>query len=283
MDTSRKAAVAGLFYPESPRDLANQVDYYLDKAKPAADAQIKNNLKFESPQPKALIVPHAGYIYSAVTAAKAYLTLINYTNDIKRVVLIGPAHRFYFKGIALSSASHFCTPLGDIPTDLDLHSLLLRDPNVQIMDNAHAEEHSLEVQLPFLQTLLGDFAIIPIIIGDAAIEDVRNIIEATWGGRETLIIISSDLSHFEDYEETRSIDKHTRNAIESLNEELIQKHQACGSIGVKSMIRAALVHRLNVDTLHMCNSGDNSSDKKRVVGYGSWAFTPKGESKKADE
>ncbi len=274
MNNIREAAVAGLFYPDKKEDLASDVNRYLKNARASALSSTDKEKQFDGGQPKAIIVPHAGYVYSAMTAAKAYIKLTNYVDTITRIILLGPAHRVYLKGLALSTATLFRTPLGDVPTDLSLHERLVQHPFVQIMNQAHSKEHSLEVQLPFLQVLLNKFTVLPIVIGDADVNDVLTIIESLWGGQETLIVISSDLSHFENYLSAQTIDKSTCHAIESLSPELIKQQQACGSIGIKGLLRAAKRHELGVRTLDLCNSGDTAGDRNRVVGYGSWAFTP---------
>lgn len=267
MNTVRQPAVAGLFYPGSKRELLTDIKRYLRQALLDMDEQLQQ-LK-----PKAIIVPHAGYIYSGETAAKAYATLLGLSNTIKRVILLGPAHRTRLRGLAISDVQYFRTPLGDTPIDIPAIRQLLCAPQVQVMDAAHWQEHSLEVQLPFLQTVLDDFSLIPIVVGDATVSEVHQVLDMLWGGPETLIVISSDLSHYHDYSTAQYIDRSTCEAIEHFDLDHIDAKQACGSIGVKSLLRAAKNRSMVVHTLGLSNSGDSSGDQQRVVGYGSWAFT----------
>lgn len=265
MNTVRQPAVAGLFYPGNARELSNEVTQYL------RDARRRENLG--DLHPKALIVPHAGYMYSGNIAALAYVTLDEIADSIKRVVLIGPAHRVRLRGLAISDVQYFRTPLGDIPIDRQATTELLKLPQVQVMDAAHWQEHSLEVQLPFLQVALKEFAVVPIVVGDASPTEVDEVIDRLWGGPETLIVISSDLSHFLDYDSAQYIDRATCEAVEHFQFDAIDFNQACGCIGVKALLRVAKRKGMQVHTLGMCNSGDQTGDSERVVGYGSWAFT----------
>ncbi len=264
MNSVRQPAVAGLFYPGSAPQLAQDVKQLL---RDAADEQL-NPI-----QPKAIIVPHAGYIYSGSTAAKAFAAIAPLAATIKRVVMIGPAHRVKLRGLAITDVQYFRTPLGDIPIDQAANSASLALPEVQIMDSAHWQEHSLEVQLPFLQTVLEAFSLIPVIVGDSTSAEVSQLLDLLWGGPETLIVISSDLSHFHDYSTAQYIDRSTCEAIEHFDLEHIDIKQACGSIGLKALLKAAKLRNMQVHTLGLCNSGDTSGDQERVVGYGSWAFT----------
>lgn len=265
MNTVRQPAVAGLFYPGNARELSNEVTQFLRDAR-----------REEHPpqlHPKALIVPHAGYTYSGSIAAKAYITLDGIADHIERVILIGPAHRVRLRGLAISDVQYFRTPLGDIPIDRSATRQLLTLPQVQVMDAAHWQEHSLEVQLPFLQVMLGEFSVVPIVIGEASPSEVDQVLEMLWGGPETLVIISSDLSHFLDYESAQYIDRSTCDAVEHFQFEHIDFNQACGCIGMKALLRVAKRKGMQVHTLGVCNSGDTGGDQQRVVGYGSWAFT----------
>jgi len=223
-------------------------------------------------KPKALIVPHAGYIYSGAIAASAYAQLTKYKDKISRVILLGPCHRVWIRGLALPSSDYFGTPLGNVKLDSTAIASVSRLPQVSISDEAHSDEHSLEVQLPFLQTILNDFTLVPIVVGDASSQEVAEVIKALWGGEETLVVISSDLSHFLDYETALTIDAKTTHAIEQLQGELISQQMACGSIGIKGIIEIAKEKQLAVKTIAQCNSGDTAGDKSRVVGYASYAF-----------
>lgn len=260
--TVRPAAVAGFFYPQDSAELQHTINQLL--AQVVADSTI--------PQPKALIAPHAGYIYSGLTAAIAYSSLLPHRDRISRVVLLGPAHRVYLKGLALSSASHFSTPLGLIEIDQAAVATIKSMPQVISSDQAHQKEHSLEVHLPFLQCLLDEFTLIPLVVGDVGPEEVAAVLELLWGGDETVIIISSDLSHYHEYAAAREIDAVTTHAIEHLQLEIIGHHQACGCMPVKGLLHIARQKHLQVKTLDVRNSGDTAGSRDRVVGYGAYAF-----------
>lgn len=261
MHTARTPAVAGMFYPADARELRARVRALLAAAEPAA-----------GPAPKAVIAPHAGYIYSGPVAASIYARLIPARGRIRRVVLLGPAHRVAFDGLALSSATAFATPLGEIPLDTAATAQLFTLPQIRILDEAHRAEHSLEVQLPFLQEVLGDFTLIPLVVGDAAPEEVSEVIEALWGGDETLIVISSDLSHYHDYATARRLDAATSRAIESLRPQDIRYEDACGRNPVNGLLLCARRHGLCARMLDLRNSGDTAGTRDRVVGYGAFAF-----------
>ena len=260
MDTIRQPAVAGQFYARDPDELATTVAMLLD-AVPADEA----------PAPKALIVPHAGYIYSGPIAASAYARLRPYHDCYRRVVLLGPSHRVPFQGLAVTDADAFSTPLGDVPVDrqaiaeLDL-------PGLTVAAAPHAREHSLEVHLPFLQAVLDDFALVPIVVGDADPELVARVLDALWDGPETLIVISSDLSHYLPYAAAKAIDAATCQAIEQLDVGGLSHEMACGATPVAGLLIAASRRKLEVSTLDLRNSGDTAGDKGAVVGYGAWSF-----------
>ena len=218
MINQRPAAVAGMFYPANAAQLRHDIDDYLGQT------QIVNTTP-----PKAIIVPHAGYIYSGPIAASAYVNLRPLHQQIKKVVLLGPAHRVAFQGLAAPSADYFVTPLGDVKIDQTALQQILTLPQVNTLDEAHELEHSLEVQLPFLQVLLDDFELIPLVVGDASRQEVAEVLQMLWGGEETLIVISSDLSHYKSYDSARKIDLATSAAIEQLQPEKIQYDMACGS------------------------------------------------------
>lgn len=224
--------------------------------------------------PKAIIVPHAGYIYSGPVAASVYARLAHLKDRISRVVLLGPCHRVAVQGAALSSMDAFATPLGNITLDHSFDGALLQLANVCASDEAHSLEHSLEVQLPFLQRVLGEFELLPIAIGDASAIEVAEILELVWGEDETLIVISSDLSHYLDYDSAKSLDADTSKAIETLNPDAISDVQACGRIAVKGLLVVAQKLGLEVQTLDLRNSGDTAGPRDQVVGYGAWSLSP---------
>jgi len=259
----RQPAVAGMFYPAEPDKLKASIEQYLQEANPVS-TESGNNI------PKALIVPHAGYIYSGPIAASAFAQLKNLKNIIKRVVLLGPSHRVPVLGLAASSADHFLTPLGAIDIDKSAVEQVIQLPQVHIMDEAHSLEHSLEVQLPFLQECLGSFKLVPLVVGDANSDTVANVLNLLWGGPETLIVISSDLSHYHSYEQARLMDEKTAHAIESFADEEIDYDDACGRNPVKGLLKAAAEHHLHIARLDLRNSGDTAGSKDQVVGYGAW-------------
>ncbi len=262
MHDVRPAAVAGMFYPGSPAALAESVRACLgalDRA-PAASAP-----------PKAVIVPHAGYIYSGPIAGVAYARLAAGRRTIRRVVLLGPTHRVPVRGLALPTARAFATPLGDVEIDRRAALLALTLPQVQESDAAHALEHSLEVQLPFLQAVLDEFRIVPFAVGDATADEVADVIDRLWGGPETLIVVSSDLSHYHRYAEARAIDRGTADAILALAPAL-DHEQACGATPVNGLLLCARRRGLAPELLDLRNSGDTAGDRSRVVGYASFAF-----------
>lgn len=266
MTTVRQAAVAGSFYPATAAELDATVEKYLSLADGAA-----------GPVPKAVIAPHAGFIYSGPVAAMAYARFKPAAAAITRVVLLGPCHRVPVRGLALSSADAFATPLGEVPVDAAAAKLILGLPQVQILDATHTDEHSLEVHLPFLQVVLGDFSVVPLVVGEASADDVAQVIETLWGGPETIIVVSSDLSHFLDYEAARRLDGDTCRAIENLDPGAIGRDQACGRVPVKGLLALAKRRGMKVTTLDLRNSGDTAGSKDRVVGYGAWMFTERPE------
>jgi len=263
MPSIRKAAVAGQFYPDNPLQLKAMVAQLLVEATPTKSTV----------QPKALIVPHAGYIYSGSTAAKAFSSLLDFGERITRVVLLGPSHRVGFNGLAVSNADYYQTPLGDIGINQESIQLALTLPQVSLIDEAHELEHSLEVELPFLQETLDDFTLVPLVVGEADSQSVSEVLELLWGDDRTLIVISSDLSHFLDYNTAQKKDKKTCESIENLSPNSIDYDDACGKNPIKGLLISAKNHELSVTTLALCNSGDTAGDKNRVVGYGSWILT----------
>jgi hypothetical protein len=257
----RQPAVAGTFYPDNPAQLDAQLTAMLNAAaQPDIDpAAIK-----------ALVVPHAGYIYSGPVAATAFRLLQPRRDQIRRVVLLGPSHRIPFRGLALPTASRFRTPLGEISLDTRAIQSIATLPGVVRRDDAHAWEHSLEVQLPFLQEVLADFQLVPIVVGEADPETVAKVLEHLWGDGETLIVISSDLSHYLPYELAQQVDSETARAIEARTDTL-DGDQACGCRPLNGLLRLAKRKGLGVVTLDLRNSGDTAGGKDQVVGYGSYA------------
>jgi hypothetical protein len=191
---------------------------------------------------------------------------------VHRVVLLGPAHRVAFRGLAASSATAFRTPLGDIPLDAAALESLRALPQVRVLDQAHALEHSLEVQLPFLQTVLKDFALVPLVVGDATYAEVAEVLEKLWGGAETLIVISSDLSHYHDYATAQRMDTATSQAIAALQPERIDYENACGRTPVGGLLTAARAHGLHAEIVDLRNSGDTAGPRDQVVGYGAYVL-----------
>lgn len=262
MQRVRDEAVSGMFYPAQPEVLGRVVHGMLSRQDSRA-----------SVCPKALIVPHAGYVYSGQTAAAAYASLSNFAQTIRRVVLLGPAHRVALRGLALPDTDAFRTPLGTVPLDALAVRSISGLPHVVISAPAHAAEHALEVQLPFLQAVLGDFAIVPLVVGDASAADVAEVIERLWGGPETLFVISSDLSHFLSYDDATARDSDTARSILALNP-LHTHQQACGATPINGFLLAARNHCLQGRLVELCNSGDSVGDRARVVGYASFVFLP---------
>ena len=261
MTVFREPAVAGVFYPAKAGDLRASVQTLLDRVELQTGAA-----------PKALIAPHAGYVYSGPVAASAYARLIPYRDRYTRVVLLGPCHRVALRNLASSGADMFRTPLGDVP--LDKAAIAALDtPNVAVFEAAHQFEHSLEVQLPFLQAVLGPFTLVPLAVGGTTPEAVREVINSLWGGKETLIVISSDLTHYLAYDEARARDRLTADAIEHLEAESIDHTDACGATPVKGLLIEAKRRAMQVTTLDLRNSGDTAGGKDRVVGYGAWMFS----------
>ncbi len=260
MATVRNPAVAGMFYPDDPETLRNEVIDFLRHA------------KHPTLTPKAIVAPHAGYIYSGPVAASVYAALPNEADRIHRVVMFGPAHRLAFRGIAYSDADYFRTPLGDIPVDKATLAEVAALPHVHPFEAAFEGEHCLEVQLPFLQLTLDDFRIVPFLVGDATADEVAEVMERLWDGDETLFVISSDLSHYLDYDSARAIDSRTTQAIEALQPEAISYDQACGRTPLTGLLKVAKHHGLKPVTLDLRNSGDTAGPRNQVVGYGAYAF-----------
>jgi AmmeMemoRadiSam system protein B len=260
MVTVRQPAVAGHFYPADPDALRTMVAHWVNQAGSAGEV------------PKAIIVPHAGYVYSGPVAASAYGCLVEARDRVTRVVLLGPAHWVALGGLAMSSADYFSTPLGMVPVDQHAHALLAALPQVRVADEAHAPEHSLEVQLPFLQILFAAFTLVPLVVGTATAAEVGEVLERLWDGPETLIVVSSDLSHYHDYATAQALDQATSHAIETLRPQDIHTQQACGRYAVQGLLQVARQRGLHVRTVDLRNSGDTAGSRDQVVGYGAYIF-----------
>jgi len=261
MSSIRPAAVAGLFYPAHSAALTREVERCLrgvDRSAP------------ERP-PKLLVVPHAGYPYSGTVAAHAYARLPAWRTCLTRVVLLGPAHRVPVDGLAAPTASAFETPLGRVPIDRAALEGLRALPQVVFDDRPHAREHSLEVQLPFLQRVLDGFSLVPLAVGDAAPDEVAEVLERLWGGDETLVIVSTDLSHYLPYAEARSRDAATVARVLAFDSG-IAPHEACGCVPLDGSLVVARRRGLAPRLLDLRNSGDTAGDRERVVGYAAFAF-----------
>ena len=258
----RAPAVAGMFYPGESRELAQALTDLLGAA--AHDAP-------ERAVPKAIIAPHAGYIYSGPVAASVYALLAPARRSITRVVLLGPTHRVAVRGLALPKCSAFATPLGTVEIDSAAVEALRGLPQVVVSAQAHALEHSLEVHVPFLQTAIERFTLVPLAVGQVSVQEVAEVLDALWGGPETLIVVSSDLSHYLPYADAQAVDRATAQAILGLATD-ISHEQACGATPVMGLTHPARRRGLKPELIDLRNSGDTAGDKNRVVGYGSFAF-----------
>jgi len=252
----REAQVAGFFYPAGREELERTVRTFLL----AADD--------EGPAPKAVIVPHAGYAYSGAVAASAYALV---RGLIRRVVLLGTAHRYTGPGLVTHGADCFATPLGNVALDHDAIERLRDLPQVKVLDDAHEGEHSLEVHLPFLQVLLGSkFKIVPMVVGEATPDEVAAVLERLWGGEETIVVVSSDLSHYHDYDTAKRLDAGTAAAIEEKVHGVVGPRQACGCHAIAGLLEMAKRRNLTVKALDLRNSGDTAGGRDEVVGYGAF-------------
>ncbi|MCB1986351.1 MAG: AmmeMemoRadiSam system protein B [Burkholderiales bacterium] len=255
----REPAVAGLFYPADAQQLSQDIQQFISGSE-------QHELI-----PKALIVPHAGYIYSGAIAASAYRTLLSMAAAIKRVILLGPTHRVVVRGLALPNAAYFSTPLGTVVVDKTAIQAISDLPQVTISSEAHMLEHSLEVQLPFLQHVLDDFSVLPLAVGEASAEEVAEVLDRVWGGNETIIVVSSDLSHYLPYASAKQVDRDTVESILQLKQPITHDH-ACGGTPISGLIVVARRHHLKPQLLDLRNSGDTAGLHDRVVGYAAIAF-----------
>ena len=257
----RPPAVAGLFYPADPGDLRAAVEQALAAAPAAA-----------GPVAKAIVAPHAGYAYSGLVAASAYARVTPARGRITRVVLLGPAHRAPRVAVVASGAEAFATPLGLVRVDVERRDALLAAGLVVVDDHAHAGEHSLEVQLPFLQVALGDVAVLPLAVGHVDAQQVAGVLEAAWGGDETLVVVSTDLSHYHDHQTATELDRRTADAVVAARPDRLGPYDACGVVPLQALLLAAAGHDLHVELLDLRTSADTAGDPGRVVGYGAFAL-----------
>jgi len=272
----RPPAVAGRFYPGNAAELRAMIENLLREVKTAAGfacgAEATSSRR--RPAPKAIIAPHAGFVYSGPIAASAYAQLAPSRDTVKRIVLLGPSHFVEFDGLAAPGAVAFATPLGTVPVDTAaIAEICSRLPQVSVRNEAHADEHALEVQLPFLQVVLADFKIIPLLVGEASDDEVAAVIEALWDGDETRFVISSDLSHYQDYQTAQQTDAETARVIESLDWKKLGDDRACGCRPICGLLNAAKEQGLRCRAVDLRNSGDTSGERDRVVGYGAFVFT----------
>jgi hypothetical protein len=259
MTKIRYPAVAGQFYPGEAKRLEQSVANYIQEAGDIPD-----------PAPKAVIAPHAGYIYSGPIAGTAYAYLSKANGEIKRVVLIGPAHWAALKGLATSEANAFATPLGKVRLARESHKAIEQFEQVSVFEGAHSKEHCLEVQIPFLQSIFHDFELVPLVVGDASPAEVAEVLESLWGGPETVVVISSDLSHYRNYQTATRLDKETSTRIESFQN--VSEGQACGRMAINGLLHLAKQRKMKVKTVDLRNSGDTAGPRDRVVGYGAYVF-----------
>ena len=255
----RQPAVVGLFYPADPSELRSSIETYLANAN-------------AGPPAKAIVAPHAGYVYSGPIAGSAYGRVLPARGRVTRVVLLGPAHRTPDAGIAASSADAFATPLGQLEVDTGARDALVDAGLVAIRDDAHAEEHSLEVQLPFLQVALGDVTVLPLAVGEVAPSRVGEVIDRTWGGEETLVVVSTDLSHYHDHATATELDRRTAEAVVAGRPERLGRYDACGLLPLQGLLLAAGRHGLGAELLDLRTSADTAGGPDRVVGYGAFVL-----------
>jgi MEMO1 family protein len=259
----RKPAVSGSFYPAERGALDRQLALFLSEA---------GNAARDDPLPKAIIGPHAGYVYSGSVAARAYARLAAARGRISRVVLIGPSHYVAFRGLAVDASDAWETPCGTVTLDTEAIARLRRLPMIGQLDQAHQREHALEVHVPFLQHVLGDFRLVPIVAGDTPPDTVAAMFDAVWGGPETLIVVSTDLSHYLDYAACQTLDERTAEAIERFDDTVIGSTEACGQVPTRGLLRVARRRGMTIERLDLRNSGDTAGPRDRVVGYGAWAL-----------
>ena len=250
-----------MFYSDKPQELVAAVKSYVSEAKPPAQAK----------PPKAVVAPHAGFIYSGPIAGTAYAALAERGQDIERIVLVGPAHRVAFPGVAASSAGAFDTPLGPVSVDRAAVDLLLKEGWAREFERAHENEHSLEVQLPFIKQVCPNARIVPLLAGDYEWRKVEGALSMLWGDEETAVVVSSDLSHYHDYTTAQQLDADTAKTVERLGAGQIDHEQACGATCINALLSIAAAKGMACTTLDLRNSGDTAGPHNRVVGYGAFA------------
>ena len=263
--TVREPAVAGTFYPSDPATLRATVERYLEDAAAAGGSG-------SAPPPKAVVAPHAGYVYSGPVAARAYARVVPLRGRVERVVLLGPAHRVPLTAIAAPGADALATPPGAVRVDTAARDRLVGAGSVVVSDQAHAGEHSLEVQLPFLQVALGEMAVLPLAVGRVPASAVADVLDAVWGGDETLIVVSSDLSHYHDHATATELDRRTADAVVAKRPDRLGHDDACGVVPLQGLLLAAASRQMNVELLDLRTSADTAGDPGRVVGYGAFAL-----------
>lgn len=254
----RPAAVADRFYPADPRSLDGLVGQQLALAIPGA------------PDPEAIVMPHAGLVYSGPIAASAAAPLAGRRGSVRRVVIAGPSHHVPLRGIALSACSAFETPLGRVPVDVESVRALGERPGIRFDESAHAHEHSIEVELPFLQHLLDPFLLLPLLVGDSDPTAVADLLEELCAAPDTLLVVSTDLSHFLPYDEARAVDARTARSVEARREDAIGWQDACGRDSLRAALVLARRRGWSARTVDLRNSGDTAGDRRSVVGYGAW-------------
>lgn len=271
MTQIRHPAVAGMFYPAERAELAREVDRLLGEAEALAQSGARTDGLDPGPSPKAVIAPHAGYPYSGPVAATAFRRLRAARGSIRRVVLIGPSHRVPLRGLALPRSEVFATPLGRLQVDGEAVAALARLPQVTVSDAPHAVEHSLEVLLPFLQRILGEIRVVPLVVGDATPEEVSEVLDAVWNGPETRVVVSTDLSHYLDHDAAQRRDRRTGETIEGLRYEDLGPGDACGRDALRGLLHLARRRDLRIRCLDLRTSGDTAGPRDEVVGYGAFA------------
>jgi MEMO1 family protein len=262
MSAIRAPAVAGSFYPADAGRLRAMVAGFVAAASGSGRSR-----------PKAIIAQHAGYVYSGPTAGAAFSALGREVRRIRRVVVAGPAHFVAIRGLAVPTCQAFRTPLGEVLLDRAALDTLENLPSVRRADAPHTPEHSIEVELPFLQVALGEFALLPLLVGDARPAEVRDVLATLWGGPETLIVVSSDLSHYHPYPVAQQLDEATAQVIEALDETGLGPQAACGYLPIAGLLLEAKRRGLGAVRLDLRNSGDTAGARDSVVGYGAWAFS----------
>jgi AmmeMemoRadiSam system protein B len=261
----RPTAVAGLFYPDDADELSAIVDREMEATA----------IRAEYPAPKALIAPHAGYAYSGAIAASAYATLGPAAAGIRRVVLLGPAHRVPLEGMAVPTVAAFASPLGEVPIDPELVEIALRSRHVVADDRPHDDEHGLEVHLPFLQRVIGasGWTLLPVVVGQTDADVVADLLLSVWGGPETLVVVSTDLSHYHSHDTARNLDAATAGAILARRASAIRPSDACGVYPLRGLLVVAERLGMDLTLLDLRTSADTAGEPSRVVGYGAFSVT----------